>query len=180
MGRLLRGAACVSWLACQSGGAAPEPDKAAPTSEPERFNFALPSSYVKLDLRGEGSEGLRVPTGASLTRTSKGFEVTSGVEFVVDIRPDAPALSELGAGGVAPVAREEDLLVFKVSSGYSFVVVRELVPEWDESARQRIACGSAGGAVGQGVTRADARGFSKAAVENMVAACRSLELPKLE
>jgi hypothetical protein len=178
--RLVQAAACVVWLGCQSQGAAPSSDPAAPTSEPERFSFALPSGYTKLELRGEGSEGLRVPAGASLTRTGKGFEVTSGSDFALEIAAEAPALSELGAAGVAPILRESDLLVFAVGAGYSFVVVRELVPEWDESARQRFACGSAGGIVGRGGTRADARAFSKAAVQNMVAACRSLELPTLE
>jgi hypothetical protein len=176
--RLVQCAALAAWFGCQSSGEGSEP--AAPSSEPERFSFALPNSYTKLLLRGEGSESLRAPGGASVTRTSKGFEVTSGSDFSLDVSVEGPALSELGAGGVAPVVQEPDLLVFKLSSGYSFVVVRELVPEWDESARQRVACGSAGGAVSHGVTRADARAFPKAAVEKMVAACRSLELPKLE
>ena len=64
--------------------------------------------------------------------------------------------------------------------GYSFIVVRELVPEWDEERRHRLSCGSAGGLVSGAAPRADRRRFSKAAAQIMVAACRTLELPKLE
>jgi hypothetical protein len=176
--RLLQGVVWALLLGCKSS--AGEPSGAAPTSEPERFSFTLPGGYVPVELRGEGSERLRAPVGASVTRGNKGFKVSGGADFELDVAPDAPALAELGGGGVAPIVREPDLLIFKLGAGYSFVVLRELVPEWDEGARQRIACGSAGGAVSQGATRADARVFSKAAVENMVAACRSLELPRLE
>lgn len=176
-GRLIQVAACALLIGCK-GSSAPAGD--APVSEPERFSFTLPGGYVELTLRGEGSERLRAPAGASVTPNGKLFSVTSGSDFALEIAVDAPALAELGGGGVAPLVREPDLLVLGVGSGYSFVVVRELVPEWDDGARQRIACGSAGGAVSQGAIRADARAFSKAAVQSMVAACRSLELPKLE
>ena len=170
-------------LACQGSGNGTATERAAtdaPAREPERFSFTLPSEYAPLELRGEGSEQLRAPAGAAVTAKGKLFEVTSGDDFAIEVAPDALALSELGAGGVAPIFREPDLLVFAAKSGYSFVLVRELVPEWDENTHQRFACGSAGGVVSQGATRADARVFSKPAVEKMVAACRSLELPKLE
>jgi hypothetical protein len=178
MGRALLSAGLLV-VACKSS-TQPEPTPAAPSSEPERFSFALPGTYVPLELRGEGSERLRAPAGASVTRGTKGFLVTGGSGFELEVSPESPPLAELRGGGVAPIAVEPDLLVFKLAGGYSFVVVRELVPEWDEGSRQRIACGSAGGAVSQGATRADAKAFPKAALENMVAACRSLELPKLE
>jgi hypothetical protein len=94
---------------------------------------------------------------------------------------DAPPLGALAPASVARVYSEPDVAVFKSEQGlYSFVVVRELVPEWDDSSRQRLACGSAGGAVSGAPTGATVRGFAKAAVERMVAACRTLELPKLE
>ncbi len=176
--RLVQGAACLAVLGCQS--AADEPAaRTAPAAEPERFNFVVPNDYVKTELRGEGSESLRAPPDARVTRDGDRFALESGSDFSIEVLSGAPPLADFGAG-VAPVFREADLLIFKSGSGYSFVLVRELVPEWDEAERQRLACGSAGGAVRPGVTRADGGGYSKAAVEAMVAACRSLELPKLE
>jgi hypothetical protein len=168
--------ACL--VACRSRSA---PERAAPSSEPERFSFALPSSYEKLELRGEGSETLRAPLGARVTRSDKGFNIEAADDFALTVVSNAPALQELAPASVARVFSEADLAVFKSEQGrYSFVVVRELVPEWDDSMRQRFACGSAGGAVSGSATAAAVRGFAKGATEQMVAACRSLELPKLE
>lgn len=165
-----------SWLGgCRSDAA---PEKAAPSTEPERFNFALPESYVAVELRGEGSESLRAPGGATVSRTERGFSVDAGGDFALDIVSHGPTLGDVA--GVARVLSESDLNVFKSEQGYSFVVVRELVPEWDDGDRQRFACGSAGGAVSGAPTSASMRGFSKPAVEHMVAACRTLELPRLE
>jgi hypothetical protein len=157
------------------------PERAAPSSEPERFSFNLPSEYQRIELRGEGSETLRVPTAARVTRSDKGFSVEAGDDFALSVVSDAPPLHELAAASVARVFSEPDLAVFKSEQGlYSFVLVRELVPEWDDGARQRWACGSAGGAVSGSATGAAVRGFAKPALERMVAACRTLELPKLE
>jgi hypothetical protein len=169
---------------CKSSGSAAS-EQAAPTTEPERFSFALPASYVIVELRGEGSETLRAPAGAHVTRTDTGFNVEAGPDFALELVSHAPPLAELGAGAsVARVFSESDASVFKSAQGYSFVVVRELVPEWDESDRQRFACGSAGGVVRSvvrgGSTGAAIRGFSKLAVEAMVASCRSLGLPTLD
>jgi hypothetical protein len=152
----------------------------APPSEPERFSFVLPESDVKVELRGEGSETLRAPVGAHVATTETGSSVDAGPDFALEIVFHAPTLSEFRGGGVARVLGEADLNLFKSAQGYSFVVVRELVPEWDESARQRFACGSAGGALRGESTGASVRGFSKAAAEHMVASCRSLEFPPLE
>lgn len=172
-------AAAALWLAACRSSAAPE--RTAPSSEPERFGFALPSSFEKLELRGEGSELLRAPPGARVTRSDKGFDVAAGDDFALSIVENAAPLRELAPASVARVFSEPDVVVFKSErGGYSFVVVRELVPEWDDGARQRFACGSAGGAVSGVATGAAVRGFSKAAVETMVAACRSLELPALQ
>jgi hypothetical protein len=166
-------------IGCKSRAAVEE--QAAPTTEPERFTFALPQSFVPVELRGEGSETLRAPAGARVTRTEAGFKVEAGPDFDLELVSHAPPLAELGAStGVARVLYESDLSMFKSEHGYSFVTVRELVPEWDESARQRFACGSAGGVVRGGSGEPSARGFSKAAAENMVASCRTLELPALE
>jgi hypothetical protein len=157
------------------------PERAAPSSEPQRFSFALPNEYQRVELRGEGSETLRVPPAAHVTRGDKGFSIDAGDEFALSVVPDAAPLHELAPASVARVFSEADVAVFEPQKGrYSFVVVRELVPEWDDSARRRWACGSAGGAVSGAATGAAVRGFTKAAVERMVAACRSLELPKLE
>jgi hypothetical protein len=160
---------------CRSDAAA---EKAAPSTEPERFSFALPESYVKIDLRGEGSESLRAPEGAKVTRSARGFGVDGGADFAVEVVSHGPTLDAVT--GVTRVLSESDLSVFKSEQGYSFVVLRELVPEWDDSERQRFACGSAGGVVSGASTSASTRGFSKAAIEHMVAACRTLELPRLE
>jgi hypothetical protein len=124
------------------------PERTAPSSEPERFNFALPSEYQRVELRGEGSETLRLPPAARVTRSGQGFSIEAGDGFALGVMSDAPPLRELAPASVARVFSESDLAVFKSEQGlYSFVVVRELVPEWDDSARQRLACGSAGGAV---------------------------------
>ena len=148
----------------------------------ESFSFAVPGGFEVLQLRGEGSERMRAPSGARAERTPLGFRVERGPDFAVEVVPGAPALSELGVPpGVSRVLSEPDLVVFRSPEGaYSFVVVRELVPEWDETRRQRFACGSAGGLVSGAATGADSRGFSKAAAQIMVASCRTLELPPLE
>jgi hypothetical protein len=171
-------ALALALAACRSTN---EPEHTAPSSEPERFSFALPSDYAKLELRGEGSETLRAPPGARVARGDKGFTIDAGESFALTIASNAPPLSELAPSSVARVFSEPDLAVFKSGQGaYSFVVVRELVPEWDDNARQRLSCGSSGGVVGAEASGAAVRGFSKSAVEQMVAACRSLALPALE
>ena len=146
------------------------------------FDVPLPNGFELVQLRGEGSERMRAPSGARVERSTRGFLVEAGPDFSVEVVPDAAPLSELVTPpGVSRVVSAEDAAVFESpDGGYSFVVVRELVPEWDEDRRHRLSCGSASGGVSGGVTRADRRGFSKAAAQIMVAACRTLELPKLE
>ncbi len=170
--------------ACRGSSADAAKEQAAPSGEPERFNFALPTNYGKVELRGEGSETLRAPAGARVTRADERFTVEAGPDFALEVVVDAPPIGELSAraegAGVARVVAEPDLAVFKSAQGYSFVVVRELVPEWDESQRQRFACTGASGGGGAGPAGAARRVFTKAAVENMVAACRTITLPPLE
>jgi hypothetical protein len=183
--RNLAGAVALALLvACHEAAREPERENRplSPASTVERFSFALPPDYVKVELRGEGSESLMAPKGARVTHPGKTFRIEAGDDFALDVALESPALSEFKAApGVARVLTDPDTGVFKSGqAGYSFVVVRELVPEWDESQRQRFACGSAGGAVSEGAIRADGRSFSKAATQSMVAACRSLELPPLE
>jgi hypothetical protein len=181
--RYLRGLTAAALLvACQKAASEPERERPAPNGPAEHFSFELPKDYVKVVLRGEGSESLMAPSGARITRADNVFRVEAGSDFALEVSLEAPLLSALEAApGVARVLSESDAAVFKAAQpGYSFVVVRELVPEWDENQRQRFACGSAGGAVSGGAIRADARSFSKAATQNMVASCRSLELPALE
>ena len=150
-------------------------------AEPVRFQFALPGEYVALELRGEGSETLRAPPDARLERVDGGFSIEAGSEFALELRLPAPPTAELPGKleGATRVVQEPDLVVFESGGGYWFLVDRELVPEWDESDRRRIACGSAGAiAAGQGGARP--RVFSRAAIEHMVATCRSVDLPRLE
>lgn len=156
-------------------------DKAAAARE-SSFDVSLPSGFELVQLRGEGSERLRAPSGARVERTARGFLVEAGPDFAVEVVPDAAAITELVTPpGVSRVSSADDVRVYESPEGeYSFVLVRELVPEWDEELRLRFACGSAGGGVSGADTRADRRGFSKAAAQVMVAACRTLELPKLE
>lgn len=176
-GPSLIGLACLGLVACRGSDA--DAERAAP--EPERFSFTLPSTFVPIELRGEGSETLRAPSGARVSRGAKSFNIDAGGDFALEVVLDAPSLDAFAPTGVARVLRETDLAMFKSARGdYSFVVVRELVPEWDDSARRRLACGSAGGVVGGAATRAAVRGFSKSAAQSMVAACRTLELPRLE
>lgn len=170
---LLLGAAC----ACQSDAA---PEKARASVEPERFRFVVPDSYVQLELRGEGSERLRAPEGAQVSRSARGFAVAAGAEFALEVVPDAPPPEELTGPGVARLYAEGDTRIYRTRDGYAFLVTRELVPEWDDSTRLRYACGSSGGPLSGEGPRAEPRGYPRAAVERMVAACRTLELPRLE
>jgi hypothetical protein len=160
-----------------------------PVAEPEHFSFSLPSQFVELPLRGEGSETLRVPPNASLRSVGDAYRIEAGTDFALDVKRDPPPLAGFKSGVEKPVLEEADLLIFKSRDGYQFVVVRELVPEWDESERRRFSCESAGRSAEKGsevgqspgvLARADAPGYPRAAVQNMVAACRSLGLPRLE
>jgi hypothetical protein len=179
---LLFSAVCAGALvSCRSRDVPEEPGSRV--QAPEEFRFELPVNYLTVELRGEGSEHMRAPAGAAVSRIDGGFRVEAGPEFSVDVLPEAPALtSDLGVTqGVARVLSEPDLVVLRAeSAGYSFVLSRELVPEWDEDRRQNVWCGSSGGAVSRAATRADGRHFSKEAIQNMVAACRTLALPRLE
>lgn len=164
------------------GGAASESTAAAPKAEPERFSFNLPAEYTSLELSGEGSEGLRAPPGATARRADGRTSIDAGPDFALDVSAEAPSLAELSSsvGAGERVLEERDLVIFKSPSGYAFVMVRELVPEWDENQPQRFACASRGAALGGPAPRADTPRFSRHAVQNMVAACRTLQLPKLE
>lgn len=155
------------------------PAAASPASG---FEATLPSGFEVVQLRGEGSERLLAPSGAHVLRTAAGFRVQAGPDFDVEVVPDAPAASEYRTpDGVSRSSSGSDATLFVSPEGtYSFVVVRELVPEWDESRRHRLACGSAGGVVSGAATRADSRWFAREATQIMVAACRTLELPPLE
>jgi hypothetical protein len=179
-----RGLGAVAFVAlfwgCRSDRV-PEPERvgaAGPKSE--AFSFVLPADYVPLELRGEGSELIHVPPGTRLTRGSEGFSLDAGPDFSVLIRATTPALEQLKAslaGSAKLVFEGEDLLILEREGGYAFVVVRQLVPEWDESDRRTLSCSSAGFEAGSGILP---RSFTRAATDRMVAACRSLDLPSLE
>jgi hypothetical protein len=174
--------ALVGLLAGCRSERVPEPDSkaSAPAAKPEAFNFALPADYAPLELRGEGSERIHVPPGTRLTQSGGAFSLESGPDFALSIVTAAPSTIEqlkAGLGRSKPVLEGEDLLIIEREGSYAYVVVRELVPEWDESDRRRLACSSAGFEAGSGKS---SRFFPRAAVAQMVAACRSLELPALE
>lgn len=172
-------------LGCKSE-AAPEPVPAV-TAPPkaESFSFKLPPSFFPLELRGEGSETLQVPVGTRLTHEGDSFKLEASPEFAIVVESGAPPFEQIKAElATARVVFEgDDVVVVERGGGYAFVVLRELVPEWDESDRRRLACSSAGFERGSGSkagTISNARAFSRTAIEAMVAACLSLELPKLE
>lgn len=178
-------------IGCKQSVSEGEGKGPAPVAEPEHFSFSLPSEYVELTLRGEGSETLRVPPGAAVRAVGDTYRIEAGTDFVLDVKREPPPLSDFKSKVAAesPVLEEADLLIFKARDGYQFVVLRELVPEWDESERRRFSCASAVRPAEKGsesghspglLARADAPGHSRAAVQNMVAACRSLGLPRLE
>jgi hypothetical protein len=150
--------------------------------KPERFSFVVPREYIPLQLRGEGSETLRAPPGASVMPTENGFNIDAGPEFALDVSLQPPPLADYKAS-IEPTRRAfdaEDAVIFKSAAGYAFLAVRELVPEWDEGDQRRFACSSRGAGSGGAPTRADTAGFSRSAIQNMLAACRSLDLPSLE
>jgi hypothetical protein len=185
MQRCLRSVLCAGpVLACrgQTSGDEKAKHEASLAREPERFEFVLPSDYVPLELRGEGSEVLRAPAGAHSSAIDGGFRIESGQDFAIDVRPFGVSF-EMVVSRIEPTARkfeDHDTVVFAAPSGLAFVVRRELVPEWDEGDRRTIACSSAGVSLDGNATPAGALRFTRGAVEKMVAACRSLELPKLE
>lgn len=178
--RIIFLAACAGLLGCRAP-AEPEAEKkvAPPAAEAERLHFALPAEFVPVELRGEGSETLRAPAAATVRSLPGRIQVQSGADFAVDIELQ-PQLSQLPAvaEGARRVMQESDLVVFETGGGYWFLMLRELVPEWDESDRRRILCSSAG-AVQKG-SAPEPRRFDRAAVERMVAACRSVALPRLD
>jgi hypothetical protein len=168
-------------LGCRSERV-PEPESrnaAAAGTTAEAFSFVLPSDYAPLELRGEGSERIQVPPGTRLGRAGDAFTLDAGPEFSLQVEPSSPSLTELRASlsGAKIVFEGEDLLIVEQGGGHAFVVVRELVPEWDESDRRRISCSSAGFKAGSGKSP---RPFGRAAIDRMVAACQSLDLPTLE
>lgn len=148
--------------------------------KPEAFSFVLPGDFVPLELRGEGSELIRVPPGTRLMRDSEGFSLDAGPDFSLLIKATTPSLEELKGslpGSAKVVFEGEDLLILERDGGYAFLVVRQLVPEWDESDRRKLSCSSAGFEAGSGNLP---RSFARSATDRMVAACRSLDLPSLE
>jgi hypothetical protein len=126
------------------------------------------------------SETLRAPAGATVRALSDRIEVEGGPEFAVhvELQPQRDAQLPATAPGARRVLQESDVVVFEAGGGYWFVVLRELVPEWDDADRRRVVCSSAGAEPkGSDVVP---RRFPRAAVERMVAACRSLALPRLD
>ncbi len=171
----------IAAAACKSPEREPAPST-APAAEPLHFTFALPGHYTTLELSGEGSESLRAPPGARVMHIEGGTRVEAGPDFAIEIRAHAKPLAELKSA-IEPARREleeNDLVVFSAPGGHAFVSVRELVPEWDENDRRQFSCNSMGAGAVPAPNGAEVRVFSKTAVQDMVAACRTLELPRLE
>lgn len=156
----------------------PEPER-RPSASSLSFSFVLPEHYAWVELRGEGSERLRAPPGTRVQREGAGFSLESGSEFRVRVDDEAPSLARLKEGirGLRALFQDDDLIIFEREDAYAFVVVRELIPEWDERDRRRIACSSVGLLTGE---EGSPPLFSRSATDSMVAACRSLSLPSLE
>jgi hypothetical protein len=162
----------------------PEPERPSSTdtaaaAKAQAFSFVLPGDYVPLELRGEGSELIHAPPGTRLAPSADGFSLDAGPDFSLLIKAATPSLEQVksGLGSSKVVFEGEDLLILERDGGYSFIVIRELVPEWDESDHRSLSCSSAGFEAGSGKSP---RPFSRSAVDHMVAACRSLDLPRLE
>jgi hypothetical protein len=173
--------ASIAAAGCKSPEQEPAPST-APAAEPIHLSFALPSHYTPLELSGEGSESLRAPPGARVTHLDGGARVEAGPDFAIEIRAHSKPLAEMKSA-IEPARREHeenDLVVFAVPNGHAFVSVRELVPEWDENDRRQLSCNSMGAGTVPAPNGAEVRAFSKTAVQDMVAACRTLELPRLE
>jgi hypothetical protein len=180
-GVLLAGLSTLALGGCKRS--ASEQVRRAPlAAEPEKFEFSVPSDYIAVQLRGEGSETLRAPADARVEQHAQFFSVEAGGAFALEVRFQALAPADLEAPIHASerVLQDGDLLVFKWGGGYWFVVSRELVPEWDESDRRSVTCSSAGAITPAGKSGGVVRSFSRSAVEHMVAACRTVALPELE
>jgi hypothetical protein len=163
---------------CESRSGQPSEGETAAVPETETFHFGAVGGLSPIELPGAGSEVLLAPPGTEVSAVESGFALRAGADFAIDVAPAAPQLAEIEAR-LSPsdvVVKQEDLLVYGRAGAYRFAVVRQLVPEWDEDDRRRFSCASAGALS----LRADAPAFPRAAVERMVAACRALELPRLE
>ncbi len=90
---------------------------------------------------------------------------------------EAPPLAVLVAGlpKQAVALRTDDAVLVRQGDGFAFAVVRELVPEWDETDRRHLSCSSPGLLEGSATQTT-----SKRAASAMVAACRTLSLPTLD
>jgi hypothetical protein len=176
--RWLCGGVLLGLAACKSSPSEASPQVAQLAPEPVHFQFALPAEYVPLELRGEGSETLRAPANAVIRPDAQGVRVEAGDDFALQVRfqPTSTALPAAPTGTRRALS-ESDLVVFERGGAYSFVVLRELIPEWDESERRPVSCSSTGTAEPAGELGPR---FSRAAIERMVAACRSLALPRLD
>lgn len=161
----------------QSACDSPSSSSVAPL-EPRKFKFDLPPAHTRLWLRGEGSEQLLAPPGARVDKKGEQFLVNASKSFQLVVRTTSDPLNniERRLNLFKTVLRADDTLIVQNESGFAFVVVRELVPEWDESDRRRLSCSSAGLLEGH----APFTTYAQKEIEAMVATCRSLALPSLD
>lgn len=175
------GAASSALVACQSSPGEGNDSKVGPKQAEvvkTQFPLQVPEGYQSLLLRGEGSEFLKAPSGAQVVESNDEFRVQAGADFQLVVRTVAPSLKDVASSRATGevVLRADDALIVKESKGYSFVVIRQLVPQWDESDRRQYSCSSPG-ALTKGVPLTT---FGAVEVGAMVAACRTLSLPVLE
>ena len=158
--------------------AAPEPVAARSEQAAATFGVAPLTDLQPLELRGEGSEFLRAPADARVRPLPAGaVRVEGGNRYRIQVGWESPALAVLAAGLPKEdiVLRSDDAVLVRSGSGFAFAVVRELVPEWDESDRRRISCST------PDLLSAPERvqPVSREQASLLVAACRTMSLPSL-
>lgn len=167
-------AGALAVQACPSASEEP-PSRSVRVAEGHwSFRSAEPSE--RLLLRGVGSESLLAPEGATVSERPGGVQVTHGA-FSLAVGFDAPAFGEL-LGSLAPRSiayRDDSTLVVQIRDGFAAAVVVERSPEWEPSDVRRMLCATEGWEPGQAPTR----GVPREAVQAAVAACHSLQLPRL-
>lgn len=142
------------------------------------FSVPVPPTYQPVVLRGVGSEFIKAPPQTVVRQEQGKFLIAGGAGFELRVQTAAPSVKALALRFEkrSIVLQADDALILKEKDGYAFVVIRQLVPEWDESDRRQYSCFTPG-LLTEGVPLTT---FAASEVGTMVAACRTLSLPVLE